>query len=95
MLFLDSMIHAYPIDTGCIFGAQSDVCQNTPGLFWIFNIYSLMRWLVLAILSVSDGRKVSNAHLVVMSVSLGIFRRDHEFWNVANAGSKSVLQLAL
>ena len=78
-----------------MFGVRSDVCQNTLGILWNFSIYSLMRWLVLAILSTSDGRKVSNAHLAVMSANRGVFRLDREFWNVVNAGSKSVLQLEL
>ena len=47
---------------------------------------------MLAILSASGGRKVSNAHIVVMSVNRGVFMQDHEFWNVVNAENKSVLQ---
>jgi len=93
--FQDSLLHAYPIDTGCIFGVRFDPCQNTREILWNFSIYSLTRWLALAIWSVSDGRKVSNVHLVVMSVNRGVFNQDHESWNVVNVENKSVLRRAL
>lgn len=47
-----------------------------------------------AIWNVSGGQKVSNAHLVVMLQTRGIFKPGHVCWNVVSAGTRLVLRQA-
>ena len=89
------IFYAYPVDTGWRFEVESGVCQITLEHCWSFNISSLMKLPALGTWSVSDGQKVLNAHPVVRFVIRGVFKPDHAYWNVANAGTKLVLLLAL